>query len=121
MSQTTPVIPPRPRQPLVLRQMIAAANANVRHSTSALLAGHLDVYVEGFAEQLRRSDEIAYWCQGTPEGRAYSAAVEEYNRAIYAHREHRAAEQQAAANAAEVAAVRAETCGRCFSSHRGEC
>ncbi len=119
-TATLPALPERPVQPPALRQLIEHANAITARGKRALRAGDFGTFADSVRDRLRLDGIITSWF-ATPDGVAYNRAAEEFNTALAARDAWRGAEAQARANAAEVATVRAGMCGRCFSSHAGEC
>ena len=117
---TLPALPSRPVQPNALRFLILHDNAHAAAGKRALMVGDFATYADTVRDRVRLGQVIGRW-YSTPEGVAYTRAAEEFNAALAARDAFREREGQAAANAAEVAAVRADACGRCFASHPGEC
>lgn len=110
----------RPELPAHLRAEYQAYRAADRVLTRASRTGDTTGLVE-VAEQFvallprqRTEEQLAA-------EREYNRQVRAYNAPILAARAARLKSQQAAANRAEVGAVRRAACPRCFATHAGEC
>lgn len=115
-----PTLPPRPLQPLRLRNLIEIHNLHVRAQTRALTNRDLTHYTALGVKVAAARAAIQSWIQ-TPEGITHEAEVAAYNRAVDERNAAAARNHQARLNAREVSAVRSAACPRCFTTHAGEC
>jgi hypothetical protein len=124
-TTTIPTRPTRPAQPLELRNLIDCHNASMAALNGAFRGASAGLNT---SEAITRyGNEVIEWntmiteWSASPDGRAYAAAVNEYNAKAVEFNEALKAAQQARRNAIEIKKVRSAACPQCFSTHAGEC